>query len=164
MYTGLRKVDSELSLWIFSSSWTHMIRLLCNDRRYSRVSSPHSAPPLVTQWSRGGLQNFHRRIRKRNAKEKDTYIEGSSPVLFNVGFSDPNASQRGIREAATVGTCKKNYCILKRLELQMSLQNTHTHTHKLTHIMAIKNILNQAQRYYQKVALRAYMRQLGSLK
>lgn len=108
IYTGLKDAESKRFWLHFSLSWEDMTWLLCNDKRYSKP--PTAIAPSVMHWSIGGLQNFHKRMRKRNAKEKAMYIdvEGSSPVLFEVGVIEPNASQSGNKEAATVGTYTKS--------------------------------------------------------
>ena len=76
-------------------------------------SSPAATPNSVMHsGSRGGLQNFHKRIRKRKAKEKAIYVdveEHSSPVLCEVGLIEPNVSQSGNKEAAIAGTFTKNF-------------------------------------------------------
>lgn len=107
MYTGLTDADSGRFGLLFRLSWEYITRWLCNDKIYSKP--PTATPNSVMHRSRGGLQNFHNRIRKRKANEKAMYVvEDSSPVLFEVGLIEPNASQRGNNAAATVGTCTKN--------------------------------------------------------
>lgn len=68
IYTCLKDEKSKRFGLQFSLSWEDITQLLCNDKRYSKP--PTAIPPSEMHWSRGGLQNFHKRIRKRNAKEK----------------------------------------------------------------------------------------------
>lgn len=110
IYTGLTDAESERLGLLFSLSWENMARLLCNDKIYSKP--PTATPNSVMHRSRGGLQNFHKRIRKRKAKEKAIYVdveEHSSPVLCEVGLIEPNVSQSGNKEAAIAGTFTKNF-------------------------------------------------------